>query len=212
LYSDDAAPGFTLCCDLRELRVPKMSMVTEVSRWSNDPKRKQAFRERCRGGRICVRKGLKFKMAKAVLTMLFKQCPISGPAHLLTSLEGKSESSCTFGPSANSASVLGSATGESGALDLEAKNALAALVSADSLTNSAVLRTVEGQDATGVLQSLGQRVTAVCDGCFAFLGASRRRDDMEIEGLKRHIEELSRRIRELECCENHERGQGIIGG
>jgi hypothetical protein len=186
LYSKEM-PGFAMTVDLRKLRVPKMSMISEVSKWSNDPTRRAAFQQRCRGARICVRSGLRFRLAKSTLSIFFKQCPLSGPVYLMTSLEeGKSESTVTFGPASGSKKAAfqtsSKATAQSANLGFMVK------------------------DESSILDSFGIR----CGGCFDFLGwiasgcsssaSSREADDArEVEELKRTVEELSARIEQLEC-------------
>jgi len=199
LVAEEASPGFIICCDLRRLRVPKMSMVSACSKWSNDPVRRKAFQSRCLGGKICVPSGLKFRLAKAALTVFFQQCPLSGPACLVTSLDGSDGPMVTFGPTSNTAS-RNARTGNGSVCNAAAGEHLKVAPGHSILSN------FEAKDSTlaGFFDALGHLVASACGGCFDFVsplateGGRREREAQELEELKRTIEVLSTRIAELE--------------
>lgn len=134
-------------------------------------------------------------MAKSALSFFFKQCPLSGPVFLVTSLEeGKSENIVTFGPPCSSK------RGASVASRAHAPK-IASCISSEGTVQSADLGFTVERD-----MSFPDMFVTMCGGCFEFLGViasgcsgpQRQDDARELEELKRTVEELSSRIEQLE--------------
>jgi len=89
LDSDEAASGFKLTYDLRNLRVPTLSLLISIAKWASTHERQSAFKERVVASRVCVMKGSKLTFAKLAMTTFFKVSPPTCTTYLVSDLDGE---------------------------------------------------------------------------------------------------------------------------
>jgi hypothetical protein len=85
--SSNVANGFCIIYDLRDMRIPSMTMVMKLAEWGNEPSRKESWERLNKACKIIMNPGLKFSICIGILTSLFYACPPVCRTTLMTSLD-----------------------------------------------------------------------------------------------------------------------------
>jgi len=85
--SPNAANGFCIIYDLREMRIPSMTMVMRVAEWGGEPARKETWERKNQVCKIVLNPGLKFSILVGILTSFFYACPPVCRTFVMHSLE-----------------------------------------------------------------------------------------------------------------------------
>eukprot|EP00933_Yihiella_yeosuensis_P040180 TRINITY_DN34414_c0_g1_i1.p1 TRINITY_DN34414_c0_g1~~TRINITY_DN34414_c0_g1_i1.p1 ORF type:complete len:406 (-),score=72.04 TRINITY_DN34414_c0_g1_i1:74-1291(-) len=84
VFSERAEKGYSITYDLRALRSPPMHLVTRIGEWGAEPVRQKTWESLNTSCKVCINQGLKFTMAKGILTTFFYICPPVCKTLLLT--------------------------------------------------------------------------------------------------------------------------------
>lgn len=97
-HSGSADQGFSIMYDLRSLRSPSMQMVTKVAEWGSEPGRQQLWERLNHSCKIVISAGLKYSLAKGILTTFFLICPPVCNTYLLSEPDEPLEDATLFRP------------------------------------------------------------------------------------------------------------------
>lgn len=99
--SSNAAGGFCITYDLRALRMPSLSMLKRVADWGAEPERELVWKKLNQACKIVVSPGIRYTLAKGVLTTFFAMCPPIVRTFLMTELDEPEDNATLFKPPAN---------------------------------------------------------------------------------------------------------------
>lgn len=101
--SQNAAAGFSITYDLRSLRTPSMSLVLKVAEWGAEPGRQEKWTKLNLACKVVVSGGMRYSIAKGVLSTFFFLCPPVCRTYLLSDLDDPDATSTVFEPTATAA-------------------------------------------------------------------------------------------------------------
>eukprot|EP00930_Biecheleria_cincta_P048080 TRINITY_DN33445_c0_g1_i1.p1 TRINITY_DN33445_c0_g1~~TRINITY_DN33445_c0_g1_i1.p1 ORF type:complete len:414 (-),score=81.91 TRINITY_DN33445_c0_g1_i1:38-1279(-) len=97
-HSSSAEQGFSIMYDLRSLRSPSMQMVTKVAEWGSEPSRQKLWERLNHSCKIVISAGLKYTLAKGILTTFFLICPPVCRTYLLSDPDEPLQDATLFRP------------------------------------------------------------------------------------------------------------------
>ncbi|CAK9117541.1 unnamed protein product [Durusdinium trenchii] len=96
--SDKAQQGFSIMYDVRSMRSPSMQMVTTVAEWGAAPVRQKRWERLNHSCKIIITAGLRFTLAKGVLTTFFLMCPPVTRTYLMWDPDQALDTAALFEP------------------------------------------------------------------------------------------------------------------
>jgi len=96
--SSNAQEGFSITYDVRMMRSPSMQMVTTVAEWGAAPVRQKRWERLNHSCKIIITAGLRFTLAKGVLTTFFLMCPPVTRTYLMWDPDQPLETAALFEP------------------------------------------------------------------------------------------------------------------
>lgn len=88
--------GFSMTYDLRQLRIPSMSIVTRLAEWGGEPERRELWETKNKVCKIVMGPGIKFSIAKGILASFFLVLPPVCTTYLLTDPDEDEANACVF--------------------------------------------------------------------------------------------------------------------
>jgi len=96
--SEKAQEGFSITYDVRMMRSPSMQMVTTVAEWGAAPVRQKRWERLNHSCKIIITAGLRFTLAKGVLTTFFLMCPAVTRTYLMWDPDQPLDTAALFEP------------------------------------------------------------------------------------------------------------------
>eukprot|EP00440_Ansanella_granifera_P059598 gb/GFBE01064594.1/.p1 GENE.gb/GFBE01064594.1/~~gb/GFBE01064594.1/.p1 ORF type:complete len:402 (+),score=60.72 gb/GFBE01064594.1/:1-1206(+) len=96
--SEKAQTGFSIMYDLRSLRAASMNLVTRIAEWGAEPSRQKRWETLNHSCKVVISAGLKYTLAKGILTTFFLICPPVCRTYLMTEPDQPLDLATVFEP------------------------------------------------------------------------------------------------------------------